>query len=238
MAIDLLSGVPGSGKSLLATYNGIEALLCHENVISNFPFDLSYFKKRRIGKFQYLPSEQITPKYLISWALDHHQRTGSKAKKAQTLVIIDEAEMIFNSRAWKDSSRMDWIYLFANHRHLNFDFILISQMDRMLDRQIRGQIQTEYKCRAITGFGLTGKILSLLSGGLFVAVPYNYAAHVKFLIPHFFRLHRKKAKVYDTMQLFKGMAGYDQLGGDGNGKPRRKIYGISSVSAPGVKTGN
>lgn len=203
MAIDLYSGCPGAGKSLLATYQGIDALLCGKNVIANFPFDMNYFRrKKKIGKFTYLKSTEITPKYLIEYSKKNHVRTGSKAKKTQTLVIIDEAEMIFNSRDWNRENRMDWIFFLANHRHLNFDFILISQSDRMLDRQIRALLQTEVKCRAITGFGLTGKILSFVTGGLFVGVPYNYSAKVKFLVPHFFRLHRRKARVYDTMRLF------------------------------------
>ena len=169
MAIDLYSGCPGAGKSLLATYQGIDALLCGKNVIANFPFDMNYFRrKKKIGKFTYLKSTEITPKYLIEYSKKNHVRTGSKAKKAQTLVIIDEAEMIFNSRDWNRENRMDWIFFLANHRHLNFDFILISQSDRMLDRQIRALLQTEVKCRAITGFGLTGKILSFVTGGLLI----------------------------------------------------------------------
>ena len=231
MAVDLYSGVPGSGKSLLATYKIIESLLEHVNVISNFPIDMNYFrKKKRIGKFQYLPTEQITPKYLIEWAEQNHTKTGRKRNQAQTLVVIDECSMIFNSRTWQKADRSDWIFFLANHRHLNFDFVLIAQMDRMIDRQIRGVIETEYKCRAIKAFGLSGKILSLVTGGLFVAVPYNYSAKVKALVPHFFRLHRRKARVYDTMQLFQNMA----KGVNPDGKIRQNKQTEDLNSAPTV----
>lgn len=202
MAINLYSGVPGSGKSLLCTYNAIEALLEKRNVISNYPFDLSYFKDRKHGKFFYVPSGKITVPFLIAFAKYNHDM---RRRKTQTVVIIDEAEIKFNSRLYADGDRMNWIFFLSNHRHFGYDFWLCAQSDRMLDRQIRDLIQTEYKCRAITGFGFTGKAVSLLFGGLFCAVPYDHASRTKFLMPHFYRLHRKKARVYDTMEMFDGM---------------------------------
>lgn len=210
MAIDLISGVPGSGKSLFMTYRAIDLLLENTNVISNFPFDLSYFKKRHIGKFFYIPTAKITVPFLIAFAKYNHLKLGSKAKRAQTVVFLDEAEIKFNSRLFADADRLNWIFFLSNHRHFNYDFVLGAQSDRMLDRQIRDLIQTEYKCRAITGFGLSGKVISFLFGGLFCAVPYDHATRTKFLLPNFYRLHKKKANVYDTMQMFDGM---NQVGG-------------------------
>lgn len=207
MAIDLYSGVPGSGKSLLVTYRAIDRLLEHQNVISNFPMDMAYFKKRKRGTFTYLPTNQITIQFLYDYARDNHIKTGRKAKKAQTIVIIDEAEIKFNSRLFAASDRMDWIFFLANHRHFNFDFWLAAQSDRMIDRQIRDLIQTEYKCRAITGFGIEGKIISFFFGGLFVCVPYDHGTRTKFLLPTFYRYHKRKAAVYDTMYMFDGMLG-------------------------------
>lgn len=219
MAINLYSGVPGSGKSLLATYQAIEYLLCGRNVIANFPLDMSYFRRRKkVGQFFYEPTKEMSPKFFVDFANEHHDTTGRLRKKVQTLVIIDEASMLFNSRTWQSSDRSDWIFFLANHRHLNYEFIIIAQIDRMLDRQIRGLIETEFKCRAITAFGLTGKILSFITGGLFVAVPYNYSAKVKALVSHFFRLHRRKARVYDTMMLFDDMS----KGGKNNGNGQNK----------------
>lgn len=137
MAIDLYSGVPGSGKSLLVTYRVIDLLFGHINVISNFPLDLKYFKKRRIGKYFYIPTAKITVPFLIAFAKYNHTITGRKAKKAQTVVVIDEAEIKFNSRLFADRDRMNWIFFLSNHRHFNYNFMLCAQSDRMIDRQIR-----------------------------------------------------------------------------------------------------
>ncbi|CAB1247942.1 Zot domain-containing protein [Ruminococcaceae bacterium BL-6] len=215
MAIDLYSGVPGSGKSLIVTYRAIDSLLSHKNVISNFPMDMSYFKRRRHGKFFYIPTEKITVKFLVAFAKANHDRSGHQAKKAQTIVLIDEAEIKFNSRLFASPDRMEWIFFFANHRHFNYDFWLAAQSDRMLDRQIRDLIQTEYKCRAIKGFGVEGKIISLLFGGLFCSVPYDHATHTKFLVPQFYRFHKRKANVYDTMYMFDGMGNVGKLSSGG-----------------------
>lgn len=203
MAVDLYSGCPGSGKSLLATYQIIDYLLAKKNVIANFPIDLKYFKKRKIGKFLYVPTSKMSVLLFLQFAREYHKHP--ERKKSETLIVIDEASIIFNPRNWDRKDRSDWIFFLANHRHLQFDVIVIAQTDRMLDRQIRGIIETDFRCRSMRQFGIAGKILNLLFGGIFVAVPYNNATKTKSFIGHYFRLHRRKAKVYDTMQLFENM---------------------------------
>lgn len=208
VAIDLYSGVPGSGKSLLCTYNMIDMLLERKNVIANYPIDTGYFAgKKRVGKFFYIPTDKITVPFLVAFAKYNH---NMHLRKSQTVVIFDEAEIKFNSRLFDSADRLNWIFFLANHRHFGYDIWLCAQSDRMIDRQIRDLIQTEYKCRAITSFGFSGKCVSLVCGGLFCAVGYDHATRTKFLLPHYYRLHKRKAKVYDTMRMFEGM---EQKGG-------------------------
>lgn len=207
----LYSGPPGSGKSLLATYDGITALKEHRNVIANFPFDMKYFRKRKVGNFTYIPTHEITPEFLLRYAIKNHKRRGKWKKRCQTVVILDEAEMIFNTRGWKNDNRTGWINFLSNHRHFNYDIILACPTDKMIDKQIRGLITTEYKCRSIGGFGFIGDIIQLLIGKTFVAVQYNCAAHTKVFPPRFYKLHKRKANVYDTMRMFEGMIGYQEM---------------------------
>lgn len=199
MSIYLYSGTPGSGKSYHATNDVVDALTRGRNVIANFPVDIDSLKRKRkkMGLFQYVSSFDLSVQYLVDFAKQHHKRN----MKTQTLLVIDECGMIFNCRQWENKDRQNWIQFFSTHRHLNYDVILISQSDRLIDRQIRAFIETEYKHRAMKNYMFFGKLLSALSGGLFVAVQYWYGPNLR-CGSEYFRLNRRRARLYDTMKMF------------------------------------
>lgn len=203
MAIQFYSGTPGSGKGLKVVYRIIWWLETGADVIANFPIDMSYFKRKKgIGNFTYIDNDEMTVDYLIDYHNTHHK----KNMKPQTLVVIDEAQCMFNCRQWENKDRNGWIKFFSMHRHLNYDIILISQSDRLLDRQIRAFIETEYKCRALRNYKLFGRFLSFLFGGLFCAVEYWYGPNLR-CGSELYLLHKRKARIYDTMKLFDNLGG-------------------------------
>jgi len=222
MSIYLYSGTPRSGKSLKATYKIIQWLRAKKNVISNFPVDLDYFKSRKIGNFTYKDNNDLTVDFLIQYAKENHV----KNTKVQTLIVIDECGSIFNCRQWENKERQKWINFFSLHGHLNYDIILISQSDRLIDRQIRAFIETEYKHRALKNYKLFGQILSLIFGGLFVSVEYWYGPNLK-CGSEFFLLNRKKARVYDTMKMFDN--GGDVNNGKGQNKQHKESVPVQTV---------
>jgi len=196
--IYLYSGTPGSGKSLNAAYKLIEWLKKGKSAICNFPIDETYFKKRKkVGKFIYMNNQELTVQALKDYAKANHKLN----REGQTLIIIDECAAMFNSRSWDNKNRMEWIYFFQQHRKLGFDVILISQSDRLIDRQIRAFVETEFKHRSVRNYKTFGLILSLFSGGLFCSVEYWYGTNLK-CGQEFFTLHKRKAKIYDTYKLF------------------------------------
>lgn len=195
--ISLYSGTPGSGKSLMAAYTIIDLLKRKKNVIANFPINLDYFKKKKIGKFVYLDNSELTVSSLLEFAKFNHIPN----KEHQTTIIIDECSVLFNSRDSLNKSRMKWIIFFQQHRKLGFDIILIAQQDRMIDRQIRGFIETEYVHRAIKNYKNFGFFLSLFTGGMFVQIEYWYGANLR-CGSRMFRYDSKKAKIYDTFKMF------------------------------------
>lgn len=201
--IYLYSGTPGSGKSLHVAYDIINNMIVGRNVIANFPIDKGYFAKRkkrgrRLGLFYYFNNQVLTVEHLKQYAKKFHKL----GKEHQTLVVIDECAAMFNCRAWDAKGRMEWIYFFQQHRKLGFDIILVSQHDRLIDRQIRAFIETEYKHRAIRNYKKFGRILSIVTGGLFVAVEYWYGTRLK-CGSDFFTLNKRKASIYDTYLLFE-----------------------------------
>lgn len=199
MSISLLSGTPGSGKSLHAVSDGLEWLKLGRNLITNFPLDWHKRLKKIKGDYQFWKNSDITPVHLIDYAKEHHK----KSVKAQTLLIIDEASMMFNARDFGRKDRMEWINFLANHRHFNFEIILIAQNDKMLDKQIRGLIEYDIKHRAFANYNFITLLISKLFGGLFMTVSYWYPCRAKNGVG-MFRFSRSKAKCYDTMALFVG----------------------------------
>ena len=198
LSISLYSGTPGSFKSYHAVKSSISWLKSGGNLITNFPLNYSKVIKKPIkGVYERIDNMQLTVDYLIQFAIDHHK----PSVKAQTLVVIDEASIKFNSRDFNVKDRMGWINFFANHRHFNFDVILITQQDRMLDRQIRGLIETEFKHRALKHYKLFGWLLDIVFHGCFMCVEVWYPCKLK--TDAWFHVFNKKiASCYDTMGLF------------------------------------
>lgn len=204
MAISLYSGTPGSYKSYHATAEVLSWLGRGKNVIANFPIDARkyYRHKKKLGKFVFKTNTELTVNYLTYFAQKHHK---SGKLNAQTLVVIDEASIMFNPRQFDKSekeNRMRWVNFFANHRHYNYEFILIAQNDRMLDRQIRGLLEYDYKHRALKNWNLTFALISMIFKGLFHCVEYWYPCKLK-TSTQLCKFNKRVASCYDTMALFK-----------------------------------
>jgi len=224
VSVYLYSGTPGSGKSLRAAYKIIAWLKGGRAVIANFPIDEGYFKKskKQIGTFTYLDNQSLTVDELKIYAKEHHK----PFREHQTLLVIDECAAMFNSRTYGQGDRMDWIFFFQQHRKLGFDVILISQSDRLIDRQIRAFVETEYKHRAISHYKTFGWLISLVCGGLFVSVEYWYGAHLR-CGSEMFTLNKKKAAIYDSFKIFE--TGGDVHNGKGQNKQHKESVPVQAV---------
>lgn len=169
------TGVPGGGKSLHAAQDVMDAItakgVC---VIANFRCNEKMFTrgfKRKKAPFYYVPNNSLNPDGLIEFSKLYYSRV--KFHESGILLIIDEAQLLFNSRSWNDAMRSRWIYFFTNSRHFGFKIILITQFLEMLDKQIRSVVEIEIRHRNMANFGLAGRLLSLLVGGkLFACIGY------------------------------------------------------------------
>lgn len=214
--IHLYSGTPGSGKSFHATERIFYRLRGGGSVICNYPVNLDYcsyslfgfwihkiFKrfsprKKKLGRFDYVPNGQLTVSYLKDYAKKNHK----KRRESQTLVVIDECGIMFNPRTFAQADRLKWIEFLSLHRHYGYDFILVSQSDRMVDRQIRSFFEYNHKHRNVGNFKLFGRILALLCGGsLFVDVVTFYSLREK-VSSNWFRYSYRIASLYDTYLLY------------------------------------
>lgn len=206
--INLFSGTPGSGKSYhMARFirDSIKYRDCL--IIANFPINLSGIRKKK-GKFLYVENHKITPKRLAEFAqhyINYRKNIKRKStKEGHIILIIDEAQLMFNAREWNVGGRSEWNSFFTQHRHYKYDIYLIAQFDRMLDRYVRCLIEYEYIHRKVNNFGKFGKFLSILTmGNLFVAVKKWYPMR-ETVGSEFMRGKKKYYKIYDTTTIFEG----------------------------------
>ena len=194
MSITLYTGSPGSGKSLDCTEKIIYNLENGVNVISNYNISISHIKKTR-GKLYVKTDEEITVKYLIEFARKNH----TKGKENQTLIVLDEAQLKFNSRSWQDKSRVVWNKFFTVHRHLGYEIILATQKDTFLDSQLRGLIEYEVIHKNIKKSKL-GLIFPFMPNW-FVAITYWYQSRMKVNVRYFF-MKKKVIAAYDSYIMF------------------------------------
>lgn len=113
---------------------------------------------------------------LYSFAMQFHERDRKgNIKEHQTLLVLDECQELFNNRNWAKSDRLDWIAFFREHRKYGYDIYLISQDDKVIDKQVRAVLQFKVEHRSVKNYKTGGKLLALFSGGnLFVWILSNY----------------------------------------------------------------
>lgn len=210
MSVMVYTGTPGSGKSYEAMLNTIRNLKRNKFVITNFAITFTEKEKEKglDKKYIYLPNEKITVEYLINFALENDM-LKNKAEH-QCIVIIDEAGGRFNCRKSSDrehkNEMREWVDFFSQHMKLGYDFILVAQNDRMIDRQIRGVIETEYKFRQINRFGM----LALLPFKVFAKVEYWYTVRER-VSCRFIRFKKSNIFRYDRFKMFDGFMLSEEL---------------------------
>lgn len=197
--ITLYTGTPGSGKSLHLIQVILKNLKRGKDVISNFPITFTDKEKLRgyHERFFFWTNERMSINNLLEFAYDRGY--FDKKKESQCMVIYDEAGGKFNTRDFNAKGRMEWIDFFSQHRKCGFDFILVAQSDRMIDRQIRGFIETEKIHRKINNFGP----FAILPFPAFCCIERWYVAKER-VSSEFFLYRKKIGNRYDSMKMFEG----------------------------------
>lgn len=190
--IKAFTGVPGSGKSLHAIKVICTWLKDGLNVIANFPIKIYQVKKNE-GRYFYVPNELITVDYLMQFSQTVHEYEG----EGQTLIVIDEAAVKFNSRTFLDEDRLGFLSFFAQHRHYGYEVILICQTLKQIDKQIRELTEIEVHHRKANNFW----VYKWVPFTLFIAVERNLAIHAK-NDSYYFTYSKYYGGLYDTFFEF------------------------------------
>lgn len=173
--INLYSGTPGSGKSLHLAKEIASRMKMGRVVIGNFPINKDAIRGKVKGDYIFIDNFNLKPDVLLKFSMDMSKRLGRRLKEGEILLIIDEAQLLFNCREYDKGDRGAWLSFFTQHRHYGYDIVMAAQFDRMIDRQIRSLFEYETVHRKIKNAGLFGYVLSLFTfGRLFVCVERWY----------------------------------------------------------------
>lgn len=221
--IDLYCGVPGSGKSCTALFDGIMHLLEGGVLATNFRFVPDWAERLasrslrcRLGladpvKYAFELKKRC---FLVGtqesiWELSKHASlaTDKKAdlREGKILVILDECQFYFNSRNWEKNK--GFIEIFTQHRKMRLDFILIAHHVEMIDKQIRFLIEYETFFRNFTRIKMPIPFLSirLCPFPAFLAIRQysNMGGSIAMKEKTWVQpLNKRIADLYDTLEIF------------------------------------
>lgn len=169
----------------------------------------AYFKKYDERRCCFVESPKDSFSYidgLYGYAQNFHKRNSrGQIIEGQTLLVLDECQDLFNPRSWNRKDRLKWCSFFREHRKYGYEVYLISQDDKIVDKQIRAILQYEYVHRCINNYKLSGKILGFIAGGkLFVYVKKMYGIRSKEakVKSKFFTGQRRYYEYYDSYKTF------------------------------------
>lgn len=202
--MDIYTGVPGSGKSLEVAQDILRAMLLGHRVIANFPINPPKRYRDRGRMPLFVENEDLTPVYLLKYARKYHK----EKKEYQTLLVIDECQIIFNARDMEPKLRKSWVDFFSHHQKFGFHVILVTQWDRLIDRQIRSMAEFEVRHRKLTNYSggsffisFLVVLLRLFGAKIFVSMKSWYGVKEK---PErkMYIYRRKYSKIYDRFRDF------------------------------------
>lgn len=195
--ISLYTGTPGSGKSYHATERIDINLKLGVNVIANYKI---HTNKSHKGDFVYLDNSFFTVRFLIEYAMQNHEL--EKPKEHQTLIVIDEAAILFPKKDYDKREFQLWMTFFRLHRQLGYDVILITQNHKDVNGDVLGLVEYNFKHRLLTSFGLKGWLLVAIFRKKFISVKYWYVIDEK-CDSYMFNIRKRITRLYDTFGMAK-----------------------------------
>lgn len=205
MSIHVYTGVPGSGKSLHAARDIREQLVRRypRPVISNFPLSESADVPDDVRDlYTYIPNNEMTAGKIIDFCDSYWRDSDRSFQEDYILLVLDECQLLFNSRLWAQGDRMSYLQFLSQSRKYGVRVVLISQNTKMIDNQFRMLIEEEHNHRRLSKFGFLGWVVNLFSfSQCFVVVRTLYQLNEP-LGFDFIRMGRHDISMYDSYTTF------------------------------------
>lgn len=204
MTIYLYSGTPGTGKSLHAAHE-IRFQLNRGRphpVLGNFRLSENA-RVRHPENFYYYDNQELTPDLLTDFADGFWNDSGLRFKEDYLTLVLDECQLLFNSRLWTAKDRLAWLEFFSQHRKYGYQVMFIAQSAKMVDNQFRMLIEYELKHRKVSNLGPMGAVLGLLFfNRLYMHINYYFQTNER-LGMDWYLASSKDFSMYDTHARFE-----------------------------------
>lgn len=199
MSINAYTGTTGSGKSAHAARDIRNALRAGRPVICNFELKPNApVTPEQRALFTYLPNDKITSATVIDLVKGYWESGAHEFRQDWILLVIDEAQVRFNSRRWNDRGRDQFLFWLTQSRHYGVKVILITQSTNMIDNQFRYLIDEEHNHRKLYQMPVFGILFWLLfRGRASLDVVKLYAANEK-IRAEWYVYGRKDFAMYDS----------------------------------------
>lgn len=160
---------------------------------------------RHPESFRFYDNQELTPELLTGYADDYWQGKDFFREDYINLVI-DECQLLFNSRLWTAKDRIAWLEFFSQHRKYGYKVIFIAQSAKMVDNQFRMLIEYEYMHRKVSNLGVMGSVLGLLFlNRLYMHINYYFQTSER-LGMDWFLASKRDFLMYDTHARFERTA--------------------------------
>ena len=206
--ITAYTGTPGSGKTLDVMRAIIYALQSGRKVLCNIRIrDLPRSLEKKRHLIEYINDSDITPRNFLRYAVREHD-LSEEGREYQTLVVIDECQLIFSDTVMKKWQERQWMRFFSQHRKFRYNFLLVTQSLRGgIVRQIRDKVELEmlhwklsnYPTKSVM-FGLILLLVALSPVEIFMSVTKWPATTEK--VKRMFLYKPKLGRMYGTYELF------------------------------------
>lgn len=96
--IYLYSGTPGSGKSLDTARVILNTIRVKKPIICNFSINVPAKMQDKSKYFHFWSNDELSVDRLVAFSRDYF--SNHKFKEGAITLVIDEAQLLFNSREW------------------------------------------------------------------------------------------------------------------------------------------
>ena len=155
--IEMLEGVPGSGKSYYAVS---ERLLKWVRAGRRVYVFVDGFYLDRLALFEGMEVSQLEQQITL-WMTGEDVKAGLLDVEPGSAVLIDEVQTVFRSRDKTDPQLLRWL---ETHRHRGIDLVLMCQQYGQVTLGVNRLVEATTKFRRLDRFGLKNRYQASVRG--------------------------------------------------------------------------